>query len=68
MKKCPMCDSTDIRKEPDVVYQESEIRGERRTCLNILCNYTEFRVDKIHGPILCSHYTHFKADEEMEKC
>ena len=46
MKTCPMCDSDEIRKEPAVSYNESDIKGVRETCMNPECRYTQFLSDK----------------------
>lgn len=45
MVSCPFCDCTSIRKEPDVIYGASEIKGVRETCDNPDCNYTQFIAD-----------------------
>ena len=46
MTSCPFCEGTDIRKKPDTIYRDSEIKGMRETCANPDCNYTQFIADK----------------------
>ena len=42
---CPFCEGTDIRKKPDTIYRDSEIKGMREACANPDCNYTQFIAD-----------------------